>query len=108
VFDFLKSDEAFHALIIESCGNDAIKKIVSDYRALSKLMMANRFSHTVAQTDTTLEQHAAVLDAIRRQDPRDAGQAMKEHIRFSRDAVLQQTGEAADPGAVIPEPADRS
>lgn len=100
--EFLKHDEAFHALIIKSCDNSAFDKIVRDYRALSKLMTANRYRHTPEQTRKTLEHHAAILDAIRQHNPKDAEQWMKTHIQFSRDATLEQIDDAVAPAAVIP------
>jgi DNA-binding GntR family transcriptional regulator len=89
LLSFLHVDESFHTVIIEASNNGTIAKIARDYRTLTKLMMANRFTHSYRQTDTTIEQHAKILDAIRRHNRDDAERLMKEHIRFSRDHVLQ-------------------
>jgi DNA-binding GntR family transcriptional regulator len=103
VMEFLAADQGFHALIIASSANAAFDRIVSDYQALAKLMTANRFRHTIEQIDTTVEHHRAILNAIRKHDPEDAARCMKRHIRFSRDAVLEQLAEAV--GRDTPSPA---
>jgi GntR family transcriptional repressor for pyruvate dehydrogenase complex len=74
------ADAAFHDLIFAACGNPVLDDM---YRAVREIVVASQRlpmadPTTLAQT---LDEHRAILVALRRRDPRGAERAMTDHIR---------------------------
>jgi len=78
--EFYRTDQAFHRLIIDCCEvrrlNDTIR-LVSNHVDRARLLMLPEPGRTVE----TLDEHAAILEAIRVSDPEAAGSAMQTHLR---------------------------
>ena len=88
---FFASDEEFHALILAFTGFNRVAEVSGQLslqvRRARMLLLPerDRMAETVAE-------HAAILDAIRAQDPEAAAQAMRRHLGqlISRIEPLEQ------------------
>ncbi len=84
---FVAADLAFHDVIIRAAEN---RILVASMRPLTTMLQATR-SETSAIPDIrehALEEHAAVLDAMRTGSGAAARQAMRSHMRQTRDDLL--------------------
>lgn len=89
---FGEANAAFHIHIVERCGN---ARLVETYRHLKNQMRQYRWWSMSLRggLERPLAEHAAILDAIERNDVEVAVQRLTEHIR-----VPQQRLEAAPQG----------
>jgi GntR family transcriptional repressor for pyruvate dehydrogenase complex len=76
---FLRVDLAIHDLIAAAAGNPLLSRIMS---SLSRLGLASRQRTGVLRSvrEQSLVDHAAIVDAIRAQDPEAAARAMMYHL----------------------------
>jgi len=76
---FLKVDLAIHELIADAAGNPFLSRIMS---SLSRLGLASRRRTGVLHSvrEQSLDDHAAIVAAIKAQDPEAAALAMKDHL----------------------------
>lgn len=84
--EFARKDAEFHALIAKASGNP----LLSD--ALSKLHTHVHIFRLVSNTRVTaeaVEEHADLLSALSRKNPRDSEQAMRSHIVASRNRIIE-------------------
>ena len=63
-------------------------KIVSDYHVLTEIIGVPRHAYSSDVIAMTVEDHAAVLDGLRRRDSDSARSAMLIHVRNSRQLTL--------------------
>ena len=73
-----EADMQFHALLAEATGNPVFQLILAP---IQELLIESR-RRTLGQYGSKLahEHHAAILDAVRRRDPRSAREKMRFHI----------------------------
>lgn len=91
-------DAAFHAKIASASGNRLFNAILELIDGIRHDAPWQEFRSRVRATGRTLlsvEQHAAIIDAIRRLDALDAEDAMRAHLLSLRDAVLAEIGGAS-------------
>ena len=77
-------DEAFHHAIAKACGNEVLSDTVRSYwRARQGPLFARLgdYFDTPSSWRSALEEHAAVLAAIRARDPEAARAAMQQHLK---------------------------
>lgn len=87
----LAGDRAFHSAIVESCANVVLIETVQRFWDSRRGPLFERLGghfETVESWRSAIEEHEAILDAIRRHDPAAARLAMhahmdKSHTRFS-------------------------
>lgn len=81
---FVIADMAFHAVVLEGCGNPFLPVV---YDPLMRVLRSARAeTSAVAEIrEHAIEHHAAILEAIRSGDPQVSGEAMRAH--------MQQTGD---------------
>lgn len=77
--DVIDEDESLHSTISGSCGNQRLREEISRYRSLLSCIR-----RAVAGYDypfrLALSEHLAVIEAIQRQQPDEAANAMTHHI----------------------------
>ncbi len=83
-FEFIRANFRFHALIAEATGNDLLVEIVLDVE--NKLQRF--FYHTIglgAYGPMLVEEHTAIVRALRDGDPQQARCAMERHIQNTKE-----------------------
>lgn len=81
---FAVIDSQFHALIVETCGNqlmaDALERLYTH-------MHLFRLQYHNSVTEQAIEEHAAILAAMETGEPENAAQAMRAHIISSLERM---------------------
>jgi len=86
-----EADEAFHIAIAEMAGNPHITTALRDVNA--KLRFFRRIDlENPTRCNKTYDEHAAVLDALRRRDPEGA-EILRTHIVMSSEHAVEVTKE---------------
>lgn len=86
---FMEADRRFHAVILEAADNRRLAETVGKLRDL----VQSRGISTVGRSrplSGILEEHSAILTAIRSGDPRVAARAMRDHIAHTGELVVAQ------------------
>ncbi|PHQ36995.1 GntR family transcriptional regulator [Rhodopirellula bahusiensis] len=89
---FDEADLEFHLTILRSTENRRMLKVVSDYHVLTEIIGVDRHSYSRDVVALTVDDHAAILDGLRRRDGDAAREAMLTHIRNSRQLTLTGMG----------------
>jgi DNA-binding GntR family transcriptional regulator len=85
---FIEADTAFHLALAQLTRNQLLLRAVRDVRCqMERIMFAAITIDYYGESPAN--EHAAILQAIRDNDPERARQAMQEHIFISKDKVLQ-------------------
>jgi GntR family transcriptional repressor for pyruvate dehydrogenase complex len=85
-------DEHFHAAITAAAHSPLLARLMGE---IAELVRETRIE-SLSQSDrprASLEGHRRIADAVRRQDPVAASQAMAEHIRMVSDVALLRAGD---------------
>ena len=75
----------FHELVAAGCGNDLVREALSNLHTHVHLFRV--FYHARATTEAN-DEHARIIDALRRRDANAAAEAMRSHIERSRDRFM--------------------
>lgn len=77
-------DLELHGLILEACGNATLRQVteslVGRIRQARMVTSPNRF-------EPSIEEHLAIIRALRRRDPDAAAEAMRRHLANAREAL---------------------
>lgn len=85
--EYFAADERLHDLIMRASGNVRLAKFVAELR--QTLSLDGRFSVPRYQpVETALQDHADIVDALRRRDGLGAERAMRKHIVRSGDLLV--------------------
>lgn len=79
-----EGDEAFHNAIAQACGNEVLGDTVRNYwnaRHGPLFARLGDYFDNPASWQAALQEHAAVLEAIRAHDPQAAREAMHQHLK---------------------------
>ncbi len=93
-----KADRAFHLAIARATRNSAIYEAVErlwDLRSTSPECALLHEKARSANIKPVVDEHTAVLDALRNQDPKAARSAMRAHLAAVLDSLLFATEEKA-------------
>ena len=85
---FDEADLLFHLTILGSAENGRMLKIMSDYHVLTAIIGVERHAYSPDVIAMTVDDHAAILDGLKRRDSEAARAAMLTHIRNSRQLTL--------------------
>jgi DNA-binding GntR family transcriptional regulator len=88
----IQLDDVFHRTIAEICGLPGIWRAVD----ISKAQMDRGRTLVIPKPgygEQTIEQHGAILDALRRHDAEGAAQAMEHHLETSFRNTLEVAAE---------------
>lgn len=85
---FFEANQEFHRALHELAGNRWLAQVIDDLRKVLKLTRRDslRMDGRLRQS---LEEHRAILSAIRKRDPAKAQSLMHEHLLSGRAAVAQ-------------------
>lgn len=89
-------DREFHMTIASASGNAAIIHVIKTlWRLRTELPQVRSTHESVCHHDskTRTEEHARVVDALRKRDPQAARQAMRQHFQRLQEAMLDATEE---------------
>lgn len=89
IHEMMVHDRRFHRLILEAAGNLRLAAIVDDLRDLILTRGASTANRT-RSLDVILEEHRALMEAVRAGDPQLAGDLMLEHLTNTGRLLLSQ------------------
>ena len=87
---FLAADFRFHALLLQSAGNERIAKAAANTRLLIRIFAMRREHHSASLLKQIEVFHRDILEAVRRGDVEQAGRLLGEHIRLSLEERLAE------------------
>lgn len=93
---FLGPDLTFHQVVHRASGNALLFALMNGLRALTRASLLASANGSAARREA-VEEHEAVLEALRRHDGAAAAQAMRRHVENARRR--SQLAEAAQAGA---------
>ena len=85
---FIEGDTAFHLALAQLTRNQLLLQAVRDVRCQMERIMYAAINIDY-YGESPANEHAEILDAIRRGDPQRAREAMQEHVNISKDKVLK-------------------
>ena len=92
---FVAADLRFHQVLARSAGNPLLDELLQSVRSLLRIWV-ERGLHDAEHARLTCDEHAAVLAALRAQDPARAAEAMSTHMDSAgRRLVLAFEGSAS-------------
>ena len=86
VGSFRRADSEFHLTVALMSGNNMLRQSVEDARAAAFSWLDLRKFHVVHES--SIQGHAAIINAITRHDPEEAAAAMAAHIDQAHSEVL--------------------
>lgn len=94
---FIILDRRFHTYIYELSGNQQLLRLLENYYDIFRFLGTQAVMNSEERRLTTLAEHQAILDALKRSDTTGAVQAMKNHMfhteenmRSHRERALNQ------------------
>ena len=84
---FITIDQSFHLYIAELTGNGRLLSIMRSLRDVH-LRLGVEAVQIKQRYETTLSEHMAIVDALRTGNGPAAADAMRDHLRRTRDALL--------------------
>lgn len=85
----------FHRHLSAMSGNRKLAQEVNEIN--SQLELARlRSAYKPGRAEQAYEEHLAIFDALRRQDPEAAADAMREHLRHGKENMLSMLNEGYD------------
>ena len=85
---FLRTDMAFHAVLLEAVGNQRMMKIISELRVLVKVFALRRQQHTLPVISRTCLHHWRIYNAVRHGDSEGARKWMAHHLGVSKRYII--------------------
>ena len=101
--DFLRADEQLHKTITQAARNPIMSRVID---SISRLLMVSR-SRTVeiaGVRERTVEDHRAIVAALKNRDPEAAQQAMLQHLNHVEQGLLDTQPFAAESKGQVQEP----
>jgi DNA-binding GntR family transcriptional regulator len=82
----IDEDAKFHGLIASATGNAELSRVLTNVQ--SQIWLCRRKTYNLSST-TAPEAHQTILDALSKNDRKSAQTAMRNHIAFVRQRLLQ-------------------
>jgi DNA-binding GntR family transcriptional regulator len=82
---YMRADISFHASLVEGSGNPVLRS----HWWLLRFTTRSAMLLTPAQLQRAIEEHEAILTAVRRGEPEQAERAARTHVRATIDALAQ-------------------
>lgn len=102
---FVSADIAFHLEVAHAAGNRVLADILSSLQSLLRVWIGRVVAEGPDNARTTVEEHRAILDALRAGDEAGARTAMGRHLQRARRR-LEETLDRAEAGAEGDRPVD--
>lgn len=84
---FVAFDTALHDLVLEFCGNGSLKKSLDSLHNLIQYFRVSVAKYPGRASDA-IDEHCRILAAMKARDSTAAENAMKDHIRISRERTV--------------------
>lgn len=75
-YSALKKDEDFHRLIVKSCNNPYIEKIIDEYQAHVRRFY---FANSISLSKESYEEHKCIIECIKNRDAKQAGSITRKN-----------------------------
>ncbi len=94
--DFAREDHNFHFIIVDACRNIVFGQMLHMISTLiyKQMLMTRQSIFMNDGADKIVEQHKAIYEAIKRQNPDDAKMAMLDHILFAEAEINKSLSNA--------------
>jgi DNA-binding GntR family transcriptional regulator len=83
---YFEANDAFHNALQDIAGNHWLKHLIEDSRKVIKLTRRQSLESD-GRISESLQEHRAVMEALKRRDPDAAGRAMHDHLMAGRKAL---------------------
>jgi DNA-binding GntR family transcriptional regulator len=93
---YIEINNAFHRIIAEASGNLALADTIENYLARTFVYMVFFESFFDFDTNPSLEEHRAILEALRARDSEEAVRLMDRHIRQATEDLSRRDLEILD------------
>ena len=90
-----EEDRRFHQFLVEIGGDEILSNILETYNIITSSYLVGFRGGLVRPPKETLSEHLAIIDAIHRKNPEKAEQAVRIHLRRSREKLIKDFGEKA-------------
>jgi DNA-binding GntR family transcriptional regulator len=87
---FIRSDLAFHTLLVRMASNRRILKIVNETRLLIQIFAMHREGHKIADLEQIHHYHCEIVRSVEERDRERAMRTLSEHIQASLRERLTQ------------------
>lgn len=80
---YIKADQQFHTIIMNTCKNHIIHQIYKNLHILTRSYMKG----LIRSPEVSLRDHMEIIDAFVKRDSKLAEKLMRQHLRKSRDII---------------------
>jgi len=87
---YAEEDRRFHNFLIEIGGDEVLSGILDMYSLISSSYLVGFRGGLVRPPRETLSEHLAIIGAIQRKDPEKAEQAVRSHLKRSREKLAEE------------------
>lgn len=87
--EYVALNAMFHARIYAIAERPRLAELIESLREQASIYIS-LFAHTITNPEISQDQHKAILDALREQDPAQAATAMREHLQCNADFIVGQ------------------
>ncbi len=94
---FMEADRAFHIFFIQLTDNEYLTEMMQDIRDIMHLMGFKALTQK-NRLQEVIQEHKAVLTAVKNRNAAEAAAQMETHLTYSRQAVKQSKQEETDNG----------
>ncbi|MCF8076678.1 MAG: GntR family transcriptional regulator [Desulfotignum sp.] len=94
---FMEADRAFHIFFIQLTDNEYLTEMMQDIRDIMHLMGFKALSRE-NRLQEVIQEHEAVLTAVKNRNAAEAAARMETHLTYSRQAVKQSKQEETTHG----------
>lgn len=81
-------NERFHALVIEPYENEIMKRMLAQLWQMPSALRMYHFQASFEERDVTVDEHAAIIDALETGDAATAVARIEDHIRGAKQIAL--------------------
>ena len=92
---YAEEDRRFHNFLIEMGGDEILSGILEMYNLITSSYLVGFRGGLVRPPPETLSEHLAIIGAIHRQDAEKAEQAVRIHLRRSREKLAKEIEKGA-------------
>lgn len=87
---WVRANDLFHRTVQDAAGNERLRRSIAElHRAFPRALTSLPLVEDPRLLASNIAEHQAVLEAIRRSEPDEAGRAMREHVLRAGDLVAR-------------------
>ncbi|KAF5063943.1 HTH-type transcriptional repressor RspR [anaerobic digester metagenome] len=99
---FIVQDRRFHTCLYERSGNHQLIRLLENYYDIFRFLGTQAVMNSEERRLTTLLEHQAILDALKRRDTAGAVEAMKAHMHYTEENMRSHRVSALAEGQEAP------